>query len=97
MGGTAILDPPTWGGPFNLYNVTQTHSTFLKLYDNTFLDMPKGRHGHFWHYQWHRSKLCKFRILPHSKIFVIKKAKSVISGNLSKDIHVWATQFLNSS
>ena len=29
--GTAIFDLPTWGGPFNPYNVTQTHSIFVKL------------------------------------------------------------------
>ena len=31
MEGTAIFDLPTWGGPFNPYNVTQTHSIFVKL------------------------------------------------------------------
>jgi hypothetical protein len=32
MDGTAIFDLPTWGGPLNPYNVTQTHSIFLKLF-----------------------------------------------------------------
>ena len=31
MDGTAIFDLPTCGGPFNPYNVTQTHSIFFKL------------------------------------------------------------------
>ena len=31
MDGTAIFDIPTWGGHFKPYNVTQTHSTFVKL------------------------------------------------------------------
>ena len=43
MDGTAIFDIPTWGGPFNPYNVTQTHSIFVKLKKNTFLGMPKVR------------------------------------------------------
>ena len=41
MDGTAIFDIPTWGGHFNPYNDTKTHSTFVKLYENTFLGMPK--------------------------------------------------------
>ena len=41
MDGNAIFDIPTWGGYFNPYNVTQTHSTFVKLLENTFLGMPK--------------------------------------------------------
>ena len=45
MDGTAIFDLPTCGGPFNPYNVTQIHSIFVKLYENTFLDMPKVRAG----------------------------------------------------
>ena len=36
MNGTAIFDLPTRGDPFNRYNVTQTHSIFLKLQDNIF-------------------------------------------------------------
>ena len=47
MDGTAIFDLPTWGGPFNPYNVTQTHSIFIKLLDSTFLGMPKVRAGSF--------------------------------------------------
>ena len=47
MDGTAIFDLPTWGGPFNPYNVTQTHSIFIKLLDNTFLGTPKVRAGSF--------------------------------------------------
>jgi hypothetical protein len=43
MDGTAIFDFPTWGGPFKPYNVTHTHSIFVKLYENTFLGMPKVR------------------------------------------------------
>ena len=31
MDGTAIFDLPTWVGPFNPYNVTKTHSIFVKL------------------------------------------------------------------
>ena len=31
MDGTAKFDLPTWGGPFNPYNVTQTHLIFIKL------------------------------------------------------------------
>ena len=30
MDGTAIFDIPRWGRPFYSYNVTQTHSIFLK-------------------------------------------------------------------
>ena len=41
MDGTAIIELPTRGGPFNPYNVTQTQSIFVKLYENTFLGMPK--------------------------------------------------------
>ena len=43
MDGTAIFDIPTWGGPFYLYNVTQTHSIFYKPSGNTFVGMPKVR------------------------------------------------------
>ena len=43
MDETAIFDLPTWGGPFNPHNVTQTHSIFVKLLKNTFLGMPKVR------------------------------------------------------
>ena len=43
MDGNAILNLPTWGGPFNPYNVTQAHSIFVKLQENTFLGMPKVR------------------------------------------------------
>ena len=43
MDGTAIFDIPTWGGPFNPYNVMQTHSIFVKFEKNTFLGMPKVR------------------------------------------------------
>ena len=38
-----ILPRTAWGGPFNLYNITQTHSIFVKLLENTFLGMPKVR------------------------------------------------------
>ena len=31
MDGTALFDEPTWGGLFNPYNVTKTHSKFAKL------------------------------------------------------------------
>ena len=31
MDGTTIFDLPTWGRPFNPYNVTKSHSIFLKL------------------------------------------------------------------
>ena len=31
MDGTAIFEVPTWGGPFNPYDVTKTHSIFAKL------------------------------------------------------------------
>ena len=31
MDGTAIFDIPTWGKPFNPYNVTQTDSMFVIL------------------------------------------------------------------
>ena len=48
MDWTAIFEIPTWGGPFNPYNVTQTHSIFVK---NTFLGMPKVEHGQFLHCQ----------------------------------------------
>ena len=43
MDGIAIFDLPTWGGPFNPYNVTQTHSIFVKPKENRFLGMPKVR------------------------------------------------------
>ena len=43
MDGTAIFDLPTLGGPFNPYNVTKTHTIFVKLQENTFLGMPKVR------------------------------------------------------
>ena len=43
MDRTAIFDLPAWGGPFNPYNVTQTHSIFVKLEENTFLGMPNVR------------------------------------------------------
>ena len=38
-----ILPRTAWGGPFDPYNITQTHSIFVKLLKNTFLGMPTVR------------------------------------------------------
>jgi hypothetical protein len=43
MDGTAIFDIPTWGRPFNPYNVTQTHSIFVKLKKKYIFRHAKGK------------------------------------------------------
>ena len=43
MDGTLDFDSDHWGRIFIPNNATQTHSIFVKLYENTFLGMPKVR------------------------------------------------------
>ena len=73
-------------------NATETHSNFVILLENTFLDMLKIR-------AWSIFTLS----MPWVKTYQIqnlalfwdwcKSPKSVISGDLSKNCYVWATQW----
>ena len=63
-----ILPRTAWGLTFNPYDITQTHSIFVKLQENTLLGMSKIR---AWSIFYIRIALCQnFRILPYSEIGV---------------------------
>ena len=74
MDGTAIFDVPTWGGPFNPYNVTQTHLIFVKLQENTFFRHAKGK-SNFLHCQCPKSKMAMFEQLNDQLLFSELKIK----------------------
>ena len=86
----------TGGVTFNLNNGTKSHLIIVKLLENTFLGMTKVR-------DWPILTLAMLSVkteqIQNFALFwdCCRRPKSVISGNLSKNTHVWATQWTTSS